>query len=413
MFQHRASTMIDLSVLNASSSDRPAGAVPSDVVCFSHLRWNFVYQRPHHLMSRFARSRRVFFIEEPLQTEGESRIDVSASSDNIIVCVPQLIPSDYATHDDVMPELVRRLADEQRIKTHIQWFYTPMMLSWSERLRPALIIYDCMDELSAFRGSPPEMVERERELFSRADLVFTGGHSLYEAKKERHTAVYAFPSSIDVEHFAQANEIGIDVTEQKEIERPRVGFAGVIDERLDLSLLAELADLRPDISFVVVGPVVKIGEETLPRRENIHYLGKKDYKDLPALMAGWDVGMMPFALNESTRFISPTKTPEYLATGLPVVSTAITDVVRPYGDMGLVHIAGTAKEFAEAISEALNEDANKRQIRVREFLSQTSWDKTFEAMSELIQQTTGQGLPTTRSSGEVDTVAWRAGTTVD
>jgi len=404
--------MIDLSLPHAISANGHGSTAQPDVVCFSHLRWNFVYQRPQHLMSRFARSRRVFFIEEPIPTEGESRMDVSTNTNNVIVCVPLLSPSDFEKQDHVMPELVRHLADDLAIENHIQWFYTPMMLSWSERLRPAVIVYDCMDELSAFRGSPPEMVQRERELLSRADLVFTGGRSLYEAKKERHKAVYAFPSSIDVEHFAQANKIENDVTEQKGIARPRVGFAGVIDERLDASLLGELAELRPDISFVIVGPVVKISEDTLPRRENIHYLGKKAYDDLPALMAGWDVGMMPFALNESTRFISPTKTPEYLAAGLPVVSTPIADVVRPYGENGLVRIAGTAEEFAEAISEALNEDRNGRQSHVLEFLSRTSWDRTFEAMSELIDDAAAQGRDTP-SLEEGYTAAWRSGTVAD
>ncbi|PYS88617.1 MAG: glycosyl transferase [Acidobacteria bacterium] len=404
--------MIDLSLPHAITGNGHGPISRSDVVCFSHLRWNFVYQRPQHLMSRFARSRRVFFIEEPIQIEGETRMDVSMNTNNVIVCVPLLSPSDFETPDHVMPELVRRLADDQVIEDHIQWFYTPMMLGWSQHLRPAVIVYDCMDELSAFRGSPPEMVERERELLSRADLVFTGGRSLYEAKKERHKAVYAFPSSIDVEHFAQANEIEEGVAEQKEISRPRVGFAGVIDERLDTSLLGEVAELRPDISFVIVGPVVKISEDTLPRRENIHYLGKKAYEDLPALMAGWDVGMMPFALNESTRFISPTKTPEYLAAGLPVVSTPIADVVRPYGELGLVHIAGTAEEFAEAISEALNEDRNRRQARVGEFLLQTSWDKTFEAMNELVNEAAAQDR-NGPSRDEGYAAVWRAGVAAD
>lgn len=376
--------MSDQGVTNTLPISSAAAGVPFDVLCFSHLRWNFVYQRPQHLMSRFARKRRVFFIEEPVETDGETRMIVSTSSDGVNVCVPHLAPEDFSMPDKVMPRLIRGLADEYEVKDHINWFYTPMMLDWSDGLQPVAIVYDCMDELSGFRGAPPELVEREKDLFKRADLVFTGGQSLYEAKKEQHDSVYAFPSSIDIDHFARAKAIDTDVDEMRGIPQPRVGFAGVIDERLDTSLLGELADLRPDISLVMVGPVVKISEETLPRRENIHYLGQKSYQDLPAIMAGWDVGMMPFALNESTRFISPTKTPEYLAAGLPVVSTAIADVVRPYAQLGLVHIAQTAPEFADAISAALNEDDDRRDARVREFLSSTSWDKTFEAMDHLI-----------------------------
>src|SRR6185436_18107217 len=215
--------------------------------------------------------------------------------------------------------------------------------------------------------------------------VFTGGMSLYEAKRNRHRNVHGFPSSIDFDHFAKARRAGDpEPADQAPIPHPRLGFFGVIDERMDIDLVAGVADLRPDWHLVMIGPVVKIDPATLPQRANIHWLGGKSYSDLPRYLSGWDVGMMPFALNESTRFISPTKTPEYLAAGLPVVSTPIADVVRPYGENGLVRIAGTAEEFAEAISEALNEDRNGRQSHVLEFLSRTSWDRTFEAMSELI-----------------------------
>ena len=229
---------------------------------------------------------------------------------------------------------------------------------------------------------------REAELFGLADLVFTGGRSLYEVKRGQHDAVYCFPSSIDVAHFARALEDNpsAEPDDQKNIARPRIGFFGVIDERTDIELLREMADLRPDLHFVMIGPVVKISEDDLPKAENIHYLGGKSYDELPDYIASWDVAMMPFALNESTRFISPTKTPEYLAAGKPVVSTPIRDVVRPYGEAGLVRIAGTPEQFARAIDEALNEDASERRRNAKEFLDTMSWDKTYEAMSELIDE---------------------------
>jgi UDP-galactopyranose mutase len=260
-----------------------------------------------------------------------------------------------------------------------------MMVAWSDHLRPLATVYDCMDELSGFKFAPPELHQMEKELFERADLVFTGGQSLYEAKKEQHRAVYAFPSSIDKEHFARALTINDEMPDQDDIPSPRIGFIGVIDERMDINLLGDIADLKPEWNFVMIGPVVKIDEADLPRRENIHYLGGKSYDELPGYIAGWDVAMMPFALNESTRFISPTKTPEYLAAGRPVVSTPIRDVVRPYGEEGLVYVAGSPEEFVIAIQRALDEDAVDRRRRVDEFMREMSWDNTFAAMAELIE----------------------------
>ena len=227
-----------------------------------------------------------------------------------------------------------------------------MMLGWARNLEPRAVVYDCMDQLSAFKDAPPELIHREKALFEKTDLVFTGGRSLYEAKRHEHSSVHAFPSSIDKEHFAQALTIRNGVSEQSEMAHPRVGFIGVVDERADLDLLAAVADLLPQVNFIMVGPIVKIEESSLPRRTNIHYLGQKNYVELPAVLAGWDVAMMPFALNESTRYISPTKTPEFLAAGLPVVSTPIADVVEPFGNQGLVRIASTPQDFAECISAA-------------------------------------------------------------
>jgi UDP-galactopyranose mutase len=241
-----------------------------------------------------------------------------------------------------------------------------------------------MDELSAFRGAPPELCEHEQKLMAAADLVFTGGHSLYEAKRSKHRSAYPFPSSVDVKHFGSAADVVNEMPDQQDIPHPRIGFAGVIDERLDIALLDGIAELRPDWHFVMIGPVVKIDEGDLPKRDNICYLGMKDYNDLPAYLAGWDVAMMPFALNESTKYISPTKTPEYLSAGLPVVSTPITDVVRPYGEMGLVHIASTPDEFVAGIEAAIKEDKSTRMAQVDEFLAENSWDTTFSSMAQLI-----------------------------
>jgi len=359
-----------------------------DLICLSHLRWDFVYQRPQHLLSRFARERRVFFIEEPVFSDAPTTLEITPREDNLSVAVPRI---SYADRDhknvvDVQQELLDSLFDSYEINRFVLWFYTPMAMDFAAHLKPQATVFDCMDELSAFKFAPPELIENERRLFEKADLVFTGGQSLYETKKHQHEQVFAFPSSIDAEHFKQARSITEDRAEQKSIPRPRFGYYGVIDERIDIGLLAEVADLRPDWQFIMVGPVVKISDEDLPRRENIHYLGAKSYQDLPAFLAGWDVAIMPFAINESTRFISPTKTPEYLAAGKPVVSTPIRDVVRPYGEMNLVRIASTAEEFVAASEKALQEDGVEGLVKIDEFLARISWDKTWEQMNVLINE---------------------------
>jgi UDP-galactopyranose mutase len=372
---------------NISDNFYGSPAIDADLVCLSHLRWDFVYQRPQHLLSRFAKERRVFFVEEPIFGEGPMVLDVSQRDCGVYVVVPHL-PKELDSPEaieSVQREMINRLFADYNINAHFLWYYTPMAVGWTKHLRPLATVYDCMDELSAFKGAPRAMKDREAELFRRADLVFTGGQSLYEVKRHQHKQVYAFPSSIDAAHFAQARCIVDEAADQAEIPHPRLGFFGVIDERMDIELLAEVASARPDWHLVIVGPVVKIDPADLPRRENIHYLGGKSYDELPSYLAGWDVALLPFARNESTRFISPTKTPEYLAAGCPVVSTSIRDVIRPYGEQGLVHIADTPSEFVAAVEAALQEDAAARLREVDAFLAQTSWDQTWGRMNELIE----------------------------
>ncbi len=364
-----------------------------DLVCLSHLRWDFVYQRPQHLMSRFAKNRRVFFVEEPIFTDEQTHLKISPREDNLAIVVPHISNADRETKniEAIQGELLDELFSEQLIKDFVLWFYTPMAMSFAAHLEPKAVVYDCMDELSGFKFAPPALIENESKLFKKADLVFTGGQSLYEAKKDKHKSVHAFPSSIDTEHFRQARNITDEPIDQKQISHPRLGYCGVIDERLDTNLLAEIANLRPDWQFIMIGPVVKISDEDLPRRANIHYLGGKNYQELPAYMAGWDVALMPFALNESTRFISPTKTPEYLAAGKPVVSTPIQDVVRPYGKMNLVYIASTAEEFVAACENAMRVNQAEKLTQVDEFLAQNSWDKTWSRMASLIDDVVKKG----------------------
>jgi UDP-galactopyranose mutase len=366
-----------------------AGEGQPDLVCFSHLRWNFVYQRPQHLLSRAARSRRVFVVEEPIFDNGSMRLDVNESDDGVYVAVPYLPEglSSEVARQAVLRRLVDQLFAEHQIDNFVGWYYTPMALEFTQHLKPLATVYDCMDELSAFKGAHSSLQAREQQLFSRCDLVFTGGQTLYEAKRTQHESVHAFPSSIDRAHFGKARTIKTEPADQQTLPHPRLGFFGVIDERFDIELLNSIALARPNWQFVMIGPVVKIDPATLPGHENIHYLGARDYKDLPAYLSGWDVALLLFARNEATRFISPTKTPEYLAAGKPVVSTSIRDVVRPYGQQELVKIADQPNEFIQAIESILADYENQRSDwlkRVDAFLADMSWDETWTRMSELI-----------------------------
>jgi glycosyltransferase involved in cell wall biosynthesis len=352
-----------------------------DVLCFSHLRWDFVYQRPQHLLSRFAREHRVYFIEEPLYDAPRPRLTVMSRGDNVWVVIPRLPPG-LAPAEAVEQQrrLVDELVREERIARHLQWFYTPMALAFAEHLHPLARVYDCMDELSGFAGAPPELAERERALFACADLVFTGGQSLYEAKRGQHPRVHAFPSGIDQKHFGRAREALPDPDDQAAIPRPRLGFFGVVDERMDLELLAGVAEARPDWHLVMIGPVVKIDPASLPRRPNIHWLGGRPYGELPRYLANWDAAILPFARNDATRFISPTKTPEYLAAGKPVVSTSIRDVVRPYGERGLVGIADTPETFIAAVLRELGRADPRWHADVATILATCEWDDIWARM---------------------------------
>ena len=358
-----------------------------DLVCFSHLRWDFVYQRPQHLLSRFARQRRVFFVEEPIFGNGSMHLDISERDAGLHVVVPHLpdgLHSEVAT-TAVLREMIAQMFRDFDIRDYLFWYYTPMALAFTSHFNPVVTVYDCMDELSAFKGAPSQLREMEEQLFEKADLVFTGGQSLYEVKRSSHPAVHAFPSSIDAAHFRKARQDPAEPEDQSSVPHPRLGFFGVIDERFDIDLLQRVAEERPQWQFVIIGPVVKIHPGTLPQGPNIHYLGAKKYDELPDYLAHWDLALLLFARNESTRFISPTKTPEYLAAGKPVISTSIRDVVRPYGELGLVEIADTPADFIAAAERLLNNSDRAEWLdRVDEYLSGISWDITWQKMFQLI-----------------------------
>ena len=376
------------------------------LVVFSHLRWDFVYQRPQQLLSRLAQKFPVVFVEEPVPGAAEARLERLSPVAGVEVLRPHLPGPAHGFHDDHIPALRILLADylaEQKLERYWLWFYTPMAMPLAAELTPEGIVYDCMDELAAFKNAPRQLLQRENALFKAADLVFTGGRSLYESKRERHASVHCFPSSVDAAHFARAQQTdGPDHPAQSHIARPRLGFFGVIDERIDLPLVAALADARPEWQVVMVGPVVKIDPATLPQRANLHWLGQRSYAELPELIAGWDVCLLPFALNDSTRFISPTKTLEYLAADRPAVSTPIKDVVEPYG--GIVAIAASPEAFIAACDAALQRTPQQREDDAKAraaVVAGTSWDRTAADMGRLIEEAAGaKAKPTRVPAGE-------------
>jgi glycosyltransferase involved in cell wall biosynthesis len=361
--------------------------VEKDLLCFSHLRWDFVFQRPQHLMTRFAQARNVFYWEEPIfGSHPNPYLEIEQHLPNLWRCIPHL--PEGCAHERIV-EMTKILLDaflqERMTSTPVFWYYTPLAFEFSRTFATDLVVYDCMDELSAFMFAPPQLKYMEQQLMSRADLVFTGGQSLYEAKRGSHTNIHAFPSSIDKGHFRSARQLMPQSDDQASVTGIKLGFYGVIDERFDQELIRQMADKRPDWNFMLIGPVVKIDPAELPQAPNIHYLGCKNYQELPVYLSGWDVALIPFLLNESTRFISPTKTPEYLAAGKPVVSSAITDVVCPYKQLGLVSIGNDADTFITAVEvELKNRNNNTWLSAVDRFLADKSWEHTFSAMQKLM-----------------------------
>lgn len=363
------------------------------LVVLSHLRWDFVFQRPQHLLTRASRDYRVSFIEEPV-FEGTA-FDVRRLARGDVTIVQPLVPAG-ATPETVEAHVLAVIAAECAGGSGrlILWFYSPMFAPALGVVSPDAIVFDKMDELSAFAFAPPLLKAREADLMAAADVVFTGGQAIFEAAQGRHANLHCFPSSIDTAHFASARERALpDPADQAPIAHPRIGFFGVIDERIDLDLISGTAALKPDWQFVFLGPTVKIDPVSLPQAPNLHWLGSKNYADLPAYLAHWDAGWMPFAINDATKFISPTKTPEFLAAGLPVVSTPITDVVRPYGVDGLVWIASTPEQAAALLERCLTPQSDNWRARVDARLALGSWDRTWDAMRGLIEDALAATTP--------------------
>ncbi len=383
------------------------------LLCLSHLRWDFVFQRPQHLMTRACAQYRVVLVEEPVRQGAQPpRMEVRLFAEGVSVATPVLPESlGEGAAEAAQRMLLDALLDGMGERPDVIWYYSPMFLAVAGHLDAPVVVYDCMDELSLFRGASSRLQRLEAALFSRADLVFCGGRSLHEAKRGCHPSVHLFPSSIDAAHFrpARAPAPGTsappdisappaasappeasapalaDPADQAALRRPRIGYFGVIDERIDLALVEAVATLRPDWEVVMLGPLAKLEPSALPQRPNLHWFGGRRYAELPSYLAHWDAGLMPFALNEATRFISPTKTPEFLAAGVPVVSTPVADVVRDWGERdaggsALVRIAADAAAVVAALQATLAEPRAPWLVRVDARLARMSWDLTWQAM---------------------------------
>src|SRR5581483_7979283 len=355
------------------------------IVVHSHLRWDFVWQRPQQVLSRLARRAHVLFVEEPMVDAGRTRPSFAhtAPVDGVTRIVPHVPPNlreNECAAVVVRDHVRRQLRDLPPHARVVQWFYTPMpapiMLGAFDE---DAVVYDCMDELSAFRYAPPSLPARERLLLSHADVVFTGGPRLHTAKAGQHPNVHCFGCGVDTAHLSRALDEAVAIpTEIASLPRPVLGYVGVIDERLDYALLARLAEARA-WSVAMVGPVVKVDPSELPPAANLHWFGSRPYEALPAYLKGFDVALMPFALNEATTFINPTKTLEYMAAGRPIVSTPIADVVRQFAS--IVRIAPTADDFIDQCERPVDRHRIQRGI---ESAATRSWDVTVDRMEALV-----------------------------
>jgi beta-glucosidase/6-phospho-beta-glucosidase/beta-galactosidase/glycosyltransferase involved in cell wall biosynthesis len=363
-----------------------------DLVVLSHLRWSWVWQRPQHLVSRFAVRRRregasVWFVEEPVAGEVEVPQIRTEDIDGITrlwLVVPFRDGQPEFPGFDEAPqygELLKEHLDAHGVHSPDALLYTPMARDAAMALEPRRLCYDVMDDLASFKNAATGLKAQQEKLLNEADVVFAGGRSLHRGISERRSgSCHLFPSGVDAAHYQSSRELRSRRTETR---RNVAGYVGVIDERLDLDLLTGLAEALPSWTIRVVGPVAKINPGQLPRAANIEYLGMANYADLPGIMADFDVALMPFALNEATRSISPTKTLEYLAAGLPVISTRVADVVSDY--TGVVHFADTASEFASACETVVTHSRFDRDTRVDPILRRYDWDLIAEAMDCLVE----------------------------
>ncbi len=388
--------------------DGTGSSVPTGrpIIVHCHLRWDFVWQRPQQILSRLARNAPILFVEEPIFLDdlASARLDLSVPAANVFRAIPHL-PGSLRDNQDAAIAEVRTLVQTAigsnekltgLFSNPIQWFYSPITApAMLGAFNEISVVYDCMDELSQFRFAHPDLGRRERLLLANADVVFTGGYKLYESKRRYHDNVHFFGCGVDVAHFSKARLASTSVPGDIEhLPSPVFGYFGVIDERIDYDLIARLAAHNPEASVVMVGPVVKVDSASLPKEPNIHWLGQRDYKDLPAYVKGFTTCLMPFALNEATEYINPTKTLEYMAAGKPIVSTAVADVVRNFTPV--VRVARTAAEFVTLSKQVAAEPNSALIAQGLDQASKASWESIVGRMRQLLQPPAEQSAPTLR-----------------
>jgi glycosyltransferase involved in cell wall biosynthesis len=371
------------------------------IIVHSHLAWDWVWQRPQQFLSRLSKRHPILFVEGPVPNpaieEASYELREVPEYPNVFVlrmAMPGAKWFDGAWVDDERRRLVKEVLSGplgNRFIDPLQWFYDPMAVTaFAGKMNERGNVYDCMDQLSAFRGAPRELVEREQELLHIADVVFAGGPKIGLEKSKLNANTCTYGCGVDVLHFRRAQDESIDLpAEVAQLPRPVYGFFGVVDERMDYQLLARLADDNAAGSVVMVGPWTKVDPSEFPKKGNLHFLGGRDYQDLPRYAAAFDVCLVPFALNESTEYINPTKVLEYLATGRPVVSTSIEDVVLQFGEV--VEIGKSHQEFSAKCHQAARSPDRKKIDRGLDLASRNTWEAVVQNLERDIEAFLGSG----------------------
>lgn len=396
--------LTSLNPLNANAGHRSTATRTDDlresdeaypIVVHSHLHWDWVWQRPQQFLSRISHRHSVLFVQEPIAVEGlaapRARIREAEGLPNLTVLAlefPRPLIAAREACDDAQYRLVREALTGslgRKFARPVQWFYDPMaVVPFAGKMEERAVVYDCMDQLSQFRGAPPELIRRERELLNLADVVFAGGPKIHKAKRLVNTNCHCYGCGVDVKHFGRAAAASTSIPDDlSALPGPRLGYFGVVDERMDYELVAALADAHPEWSVVIIGPWTKVDPGTFPQRANLHWFGGRDYQQLPNYVKGFDVCLMPFAINEATEFINPTKALEYMAAARPIVSTAIEDVVLQFSDV--VHVAHNRDGFIQACEEAVQRPDQQRIARGRELASGNSWEEIVDRLEGHIE----------------------------
>jgi glycosyltransferase involved in cell wall biosynthesis len=374
------------------------GDTPSDfpIIVHSHLGWDWVWQRPQQFHSRLSKTHPVLFVEGPIPSEEveKSRVTLREISDypNIVV-LQMVVPASRFRTDGAWVDTERRRLVQtvlegplgRSFENPVQWFYDPMAVTaFLGHMDESAVVYDCMDELSQFKGAPRELVRRERELLNAADVVFAGGPKMARSKARFNSNCHSYGCGVDIKHFGKARHAATKVPQDvAQLSGPVLGYIGVVDERLDYDLLANLADHNPAWSIAIVGPHTKVDPADFPKRDNLHFLGGRDYSQLPAYAKAFDVCMMPFAKNEATEYINPTKALEYMATGRPIVSTDVEDVVLQFSDV--VEIAVTHDEFIAGCERSIAQPSLRRINAGLKMAKNNSWDSIVAQLERHVE----------------------------